>query len=435
MEKLKHINNIIENWIFILVFVVVFGCSQSESEDEKSYGEGGQLESDFLKIVKIVPSDGSTDIDTGIGRIEVIFSKNIKLETIKTQLFKLSDGDKDIKGSATWGFPRRDAIRFNINDSLSFNKQYKFEVLYGITDYSGNSLDKEYEFNFSTINNPTSPPYELSNTKYISTTNEMLFFSANTSKYGNEACMYNGNSLTMISDINTGSRDSFISGFKFFNDKLFAIASSGSGEMLMHLDYENSSFNRVFWIDEGYASSSRNTMSIFNKKLHFFADQNGICCSLFEIDEAETIKSVGFIDGGSVVPSPRSLTEYNGKLYFSVHNSESGRELWVYDGLTNPYMLVDLYTGTYEFFDNQYGNDSYPHSFVVFKNKLYFSAKNEEYGREIGVIDEDSTPELAFDINVGSRSSNPIDLTANIPIPFSLHFFIASSMCLIFCIL
>ena len=121
------------------------------------------------------------------------------------------------------------------------------------------------------------------------------------------------------------------------------------------------------------------------------------------------------INGGNSSSSPRSLTEYNNKLYFeatngSYSNNQYGSELWVYDGTNDPSMVYDINTGQY----GQYSSG--PQYLAVFNNKLYFSASNGsgsgggQVGHELWVYDGVNDPSLVYDIRGGYSSSYPRDL-------------------------
>jgi len=108
---------------------------------------------------------------------------------------------------------------------------------------------------------------------------------------------------------------------------------------------------------------------------------------------------------------PRSLVEFNDKLYFSANNGENGTELYVSDGTTvGTELLVDINPDADEY---GYSYGSYPYDFVEFNGKLYFGANNQETGTELYVSDGTSEgTELLVDIypgenNYGVNSSSP----------------------------
>ena len=129
----------------------------------------------------------------------------------------------------------------------------------------------------------------------------------------------------------------------------------------------------------------------------------------------------GFVDNGYAVnpnsSDPRSLTEFDGKLYYTANDSESGRELWVSDGTEAGTNLVkDINPNSNSF---TYGSDySAPRYLTEFNSKLYFSAGDGEHGRELWVTDgTEAGTNLVKDINPSNDSdgntypSEPRDFT------------------------
>lgn len=97
---------------------------------------------------------------------------------------------------------------------------------------------------------------------------------------------------------------------------------------------------------------------------------------------------------------PDHMAVYNSKLYFSAITATTGYELWVYDGVNLPSLVVDIWTGS---------NSSSPRYLAAFKNKLYFSTDiGDGKGRELWSYDGISAKRVR-DINP-SGSSDPAHL-------------------------
>lgn len=72
-------------------------------------------------------------------------------------------------------------------------------------------------------------------------------------------------------------------------------------------------------------------------------------------------------------PGRFSMTEYNGKLYFAANDGIDGIELWSHDAATNTTTRVwDINAGS--------GNSD-PHFLTVYNDRLYFTAYTPQYGR------------------------------------------------------
>lgn len=75
---------------------------------------------------------------------------------------------------------------------------------------------------------------------------------------------------------------------------------------------------------------------------------------------------------------PHSFVEFKGELYFSAINNNSGRELWKTDGTTSGTVLVK---------DINSNGDADPRRLTVLNNELFFTAKNGTNGRELWKTD------------------------------------------------
>ncbi len=107
---------------------------------------------------------------------------------------------------------------------------------------------------------------------------------------------------------------------------------------------------------------------------------------------------------GSGGISPKKLTVYNNKLYFSAYGgSNNGVQLWESDGTVGGTKLVTDIVAS--------GNDYTPVDLTVYNNKLYFSADNRN-GLELWESDGTAGgTKLLKDINNGDSGSSPADFT------------------------
>ncbi|MEM8676645.1 MAG: ELWxxDGT repeat protein [Cyanobacteria bacterium P01_G01_bin.67] len=179
---------------------------------------------------------------------------------------------------------------------------------------------------------------------------------------------------------------------------------------------------------EGYGSSLR-SFNEFKDKLYFTANDGERGEELWVSDGTTAgTKLVADInprirDNGVAYGSQISdFTEFKDKLYFSANDGEHGSELWVSNGTTaGTQLLADINPGTSEY---GYPFSSLVSSFTEFKDKLYFSAKDEEHGEELWVSDGTTTgTKLVADINpnvsdygyvFGSEISNLIEFSGKL---------------------
>ncbi|WP_299404755.1 ELWxxDGT repeat protein [Acaryochloris sp. IP29b_bin.148] len=122
---------------------------------------------------------------------------------------------------------------------------------------------------------------------------------------------------------------------------------------------------------------------------------------------------------GDADPSPADLIEVNGKLFFTVDDGNTGRELWVSDGTEPGTQRVKDINPRRDsnriFYDFENPN---PASFIEVDGKLFFTAIDGDTGRELWVSDGTTTGTLQVkDINprsdtyrYGDDDPSPADL-------------------------
>ena len=267
--------------------------------------------------------------------------------------------------------------------------------------------------------------------------NDQLYFSANDGESGREIFVSDGTAegTQLLVDLNPGFYDNNYgppipksfnpNNFIEFNNKLYFSANDGeNGNELFVSDGTAEGTQLLVDLnpglsDYGFANSSNPSSLVeFNGKLYFSADDGESGRELFVSDGTaegtqllvDLNSGVDDSNYGSPLPAgsnPGSLVELNGKLYFSANDGESGNNLFVSDGTAEgTQLLVDLSPSSsydYNFEPNPYE----PFDLVKFENKLYFAA-NGESGNELFVTDgtRDGT-QLVADINIGSGGSYP----------------------------
>ena len=255
--------------------------------------------------------------------------------------------------------------------------------------------------------------------------NDKLYFTANDGESGNELWVSDGTAegTELVSDINPDLNDyglpngSYADSLTEFSGKLYFTADDGkSGRELFVSDGTAGGTSLLVDINPGLDnygspnSSSPYNFIKFNNKLYFSANNSESGNELWVtdgtvegtqllIDIRSGFSSYGFAYGSY----PSNFVEFNNKLYFSANDGENGNELWVTDGtVEGTQILADLSSG-----EGDYSNNgSYPSDLVEFNNKLYFSARNDENGREL--FSTDGTAEgtqLVADINPGVTDS------------------------------
>jgi len=115
----------------------------------------------------------------------------------------------------------------------------------------------------------------------------------------------------------------------------------------------------------------------------------------------DTLRLVDNLNDGDQDSYPLNMVSFNGKLYFSAQNSTYGREIFVYDpdddSIEN---AVDIWSDT---------NSSSPTELTVYGGRLFFSAHLSDTNNELCSIDSKNTLHN-YEINT-SGSSSPTGLT------------------------
>ena len=258
--------------------------------------------------------------------------------------------------------------------------------------------------------------------------NEQLFFTADDGETGNELWISDGTTegTQLLVDINLGMDNygfysgSDASGFTEFNEQLFFSASDeetgnelwisdGTTEgtqLLVDIDPGISNYSGTGY---GYSNSSYALgFTEFNEKLFFTADDGEIGNELWVSDGTTEGTQLlldinpGTGDYGYENGSYASdFTEFNGQLFFSASDEENGRELWVSDGTAEgTQLLLDINPGVSDY---GYVNSSNASDFTEFNGQLFFSANDGENGNELWVSDGTAEgTQLLVDINPGT---------------------------------
>ncbi|MEL6496111.1 MAG: hypothetical protein AAFQ41_13470, partial [Cyanobacteria bacterium J06623_7] len=206
-----------------------------------------------------------------------------------------------------------------------------------------------------------------------------------------------------------------------FNDRLYFSANNGEiGNELYVTDGTAEGTQLVVDLRPGennygyiYGSNPNNLVE-FNDRLYFSANNGESGNELYVTDGtaegtqlvADINPNVNFGYNGTAYPRGSylgDLTEFNGKLYFTADNGESGRELFVSDGtVEGTQLLTDLRPGSSNYGYN-YGSN--PYNLTEFNGKLYFTANDGTSGNEIFVTDGTAEgTQLVADINPGESN-------------------------------
>jgi ELWxxDGT repeat protein len=245
-----------------------------------------------------------------------------------------------------------------------------------------------------------------------------LVFSAYTDATGRELWKYDGNAVTLLTNINdtthddgTGyliGNDSVPDWLTLFNGALYfsAYDQRRGGELWR---YDGTRASRVADINPDVNdniklnpnSSWPQELTVMGNALYFSADNSGFLLPNYELWKYDGIKAtmvtnihadIG-IDHSSY---PNHLKAINNTLYFMADDGVNGYELWKHDS-NGTVLLKNINPGGVE-------SSSFPKYFTPYRNKVYFQAFDDSVGYELWTTDGTNTS-LVSDINpLGSSS-------------------------------
>lgn len=244
------------------------------------------------------------------------------------------------------------------------------------------------------------------NSAHFAEFNGKIYFQGYEGTYGNELYEYDGISAPVrISDINPGGANSIPSYLTVFNNKLYFYAAGPANDYELYV-YDGINTPSLVANINLTGNSFPILLAVYNNKLIFAANDGISGTELWQYDGVNAPTMIADINPGANGSNPSfsnySIIEYNGALYFGADNGTNGVELWMYDGVNAPSMVVDLIAGATSFD---------PRHFYVFQNKLIFSAIDPTLGNELWQYDGVNNPTMVFDINtnpsIGLHNSHP----------------------------
>ena len=274
---------------------------------------------------------------------------------------------------------------------------------------------------------------------YLTEFNGQIYFSADDGVNGSELWVSDGTSegTKLVKDINPGTSDYGFNNsgnpgeFFQFGDRLYFAA-------------ETSELGRELWVTDGTSEGTQlfkdinpnsgdffNSSSVpsefieFEDKFYFSADDGSTGSELWVSDGTskgtQLVKDLNpeIFDNGYVrSPEGSSIsdfTEFDDRLYFVANIPEAGQELWVTDGTSEGTQIVrDLTPGfRYVGEDFSFPFSSYPNYLTVVGNELFFSAEDEEVGRELFKITADDLNPVEKETEAKIESSSSASVNQN----------------------
>ncbi len=158
------------------------------------------------------------------------------------------------------------------------------------------------------------------------------------------------------------------------------------------------------------AASNPRWMTVMNNTMYFFANDgvNGYKIFSLSANANATPQLCPNITGAAVFgdganSTHNTLPVMNNKLYLPVLGPSIGRELYTYDAINIPSIVMDIYPGN---------GSAAPAYMIFFGGKLYFQANNGLLGTELWMHDPaTNTTQCLSDINTGLNNSTVAFIT------------------------
>ncbi len=303
------------------------------------------------------------------------------------------------------------------------------QTIQNVKDINTTGTTNSYPFDFTIVNNKlffiaanNSNTYGLwitegtnATTQMLSTTtgplnniadiigyNGKVYFSYNDGVNGYELWVSDGTvaGTMLFKDINAGSTGSFPKAFKVANNKLFFMTD----------------INRKLYATDGTAAGTvivkNNAVDLFNGIADFAILNNYI----YFISDNGTGSGYGMWKsdgsaGGAALVKPDLISTggnnyvvLNNKLFFSGSDDTNGSELWVSDGTdVGTHIVINLSADV-----GGVLTSGAPKNLIVYKNKIYFTGRDDLHGTELFVTDGTAAgTQIVKDMEPGTAGSVP----------------------------
>lgn len=283
--------------------------------------------------------------DTGLSSVEqsgmegvVPGTGTVVAETVETPADdEGGDTTTNVTGVETGKFLRAPSpviksLFFPANNGLTGTELYRYDLVsktYTYTDIRAGAIGS----------NPT----------FLTEVNGKIYFAANDGVNGRELWIYDGATNTAtIRNINTsvgiGSNPAFITEL---NGKIYFTANDGTGEGRELYCYDPSTNQHGYvrnhllqTLRPGGAGSNPTDLKVQDGVLYFAAnDGTGFGRELFKYDPVVNADTgpvrVADVNPGAGSSNPVFMANIDGKVYFSANDGVTGRELWMYNSITN----------------------------------------------------------------------------------------------------
>lgn len=243
--------------------------------------------------------------------------------------------------------------------------------------------------------------------------NNELYFGAGYGALGYELLKCDASGLASpVQDIMPGGIGSNPSHFAVFNNKLFFQASNstqftGSGAELYSTTGSTVTLAHDLYPGYGAGDYPNESMpmelTVYNNRLYFTATPNGSRRDIYTYEEPFYLSAIINPNSTSPNPQPQGLIVYNGKLFFSADKDQYttyGRQLYSFHSSSPALQAEPVHDSLYPYLN--------PINMAVYNNRLYFQGSDTANGGELWVYDDRTPmvpPQMIADINPGTPGS------------------------------
>ncbi len=223
-----------------------------------------------------------------------------------------------------------------------------------------------------------------------------VYFRGDTPSTGTELYRTNGTTTTLVKDLVPGSGGSSPGNFTIYGGKLYFTVFTASGMEMGRTD-GTSAGTELFDLVPG-GSVFVGEFTPFAGRLFFSANSH-----LWSLTSSEAPAQF-YAPNSSGDSGVESLTVVGDKMFFSATDGVDNQELWMTTGDPTDPDATNLVNDIYPL------SSSRPTGLTAFGSRVYFSAFDGTSGYELWSSNGIATSRVA-DMNAGSGSSNPDDLT------------------------
>lgn len=346
---------------------------------------------DELNNIKLWSFNGLIDAPNSTRPIQnsyVSYPENLTIHKDKLYF----SGQVDNSQSFIWQYdglnaPNSFSVPFTPNSLGSFCS-YEEQLFFQTEDYTTSDFElwNLNDENFTALIDST-VSYKQAAPRDLIVYKDNLYFILDDYFNGEELWKYDGNVITMLTDISpdfsVGTTRN-IRNLILFKDKLYFNGWDGN--------------QRSIWSYDGNTPPAieSNATNITGVNNEFIVFQDKLYYIGYEFQTGYELWSYNGIDSSTLVAdlsqypnnNLSNLTILGDKLYFAANSAALGVELWTYDGNTSPLVLTDIAIGP---------NGSYPNHVTPFNGKLYFAANDGIHGIELWEYTPDTSQQTIIE--------------------------------------